>query len=787
MTSAMLLLLYAGVVAAIRAAAIGLGRPLSRSALAAAFGLPLLFFLPGFFTATTPLPADHTLSLWPWHVLAEGPKRNANLNDLSTELVPWAKAVRMAYKEGSLPLRDRWNGCGSPLAANVQSAAFSPFTFLGLLLPLARAATLTGALKLALALAGMWLWLRELRVSDGAAVFGAVSFTFSMMMIPWLLFSHTAVICLWPWALFAIELLRDRDVSLRAFLLLLLVFIVWPLCGHIESVVLGSAFVALWLASRAALRTLPDFPKLAARILAAGLLAMGLDAFVLLPQALAIRASNRFALISHPFWSGDFSFLPRLKFWAGGLLTPLFPRIFGDEITSPMIAGGAGSFPEMALGAIGLVAWTLALCVLRPGSRRDRASRALLVPMVFGLGAAIDVWPFAEISGSIPLLRLMFPLRFFSFLAIGGAALAAFEADRLARDLRDGRKAWIFPAALAAALAGVACAAFPSVAKLHRAAGGWPSERHAWMFAVVVLLAVAATCALFGLRRMRADLLPAFLAILAAGALFAEGSRIYRFHSIAQMYPETPLVRFLKSRPPPFRVVGEGAVIYPDTNIFAGVEEVRTNDPMENRQYVDYLNATCGYDPAVYFKVIENLNATVLDFLNVRYLVSTPGRTSPAPKWTLVYSGADGTVFENADVFPRFFSTDPSRVLEVSDYRESTNRIAFHSRAPGDRSVLAVGSIVQDGGWSAREETGKPLSVARLRGPSPGERPFGRAGGLFLGVSIPPGEHDIVLDYSPPGFRIGSWISLAALLLAAACGARAFARRNRPPAGAVRP
>ena len=777
MTSALLLVLFAASIAAIRAAAAWVRRPMSKTALAASFGLPLLFLLPGFFTATTPLPADHTLSLWPWHVLADAPNYNANLNDLSTEMAPWTKAVRMAYKEGSLPLRDRWNGCGTPLAANVQSAAFSPFTFLGLVLPLARAATLAGALKLALSLAGMWLWLRELRLSNGAALFGAVSFSFSMIMIPWLLFPHTAVICFWPWALFAVELLRDRNASARALLLLFLVFAVWPLCGHIESVALGSAFIGLWLASRAALRSLPDLPRLAARILAAGLLALGLDAFTLVPQALAIRASNRFALASHPFWSGKFSFLPRADFWAGGLLTPLFPRLFGDEITSPMIAGGSGSFPEMALGAFGLVGWVVALSVFRPGGRRDRAQWALLVPMAIGLGAAIGAWPFAEITGAIPLLRLMFPLRFFSFLSIGGAALAAFEADRLARDLREGRKAWLFPASLAVGLAGVASAAFLSVAKLHRASGGWPSERHAWIFSVVVLLIVAAVFAIFGARRVRAGLLPGALAVLAGGALFWEGERIHRFHSIAKMYPETPLVGFLKSRPQPFRIVGEGAAMYPNTNVFAGVEDVRTNDPMENREYVEYLDATCGYDPAVYFKMIQNVNAAALDFLNVLYLVSTPDRVSPGPKWKSVYSGTDGTVFENSQAFPRVFPADPSALLEISDYRESTNRVAFHSRAPGDRFVLASASLVQDGGWSARDEAGRKVPVARLRGTSQSPPGIGLAGGPFLEISIPPGDHDLILDYSPPGFRAGCAISFAALLVAA--GAGAFARRAR--------
>ncbi len=190
--------------------------------------------------------------------------------------------------------------------------------------------------------------------------------------------------------------------------------------------------------------------------------------------------------------------------------------------------------------------------------------------------------------------------------------------------------------------------------------------------------------------------------------------------------------------------------------MFAGVEDVRTHDPVERREYVDFLDAACGYDPAGYFKTLRDVNAPALDFLNVRYLVSSPGRSSPGPKWKSAYSGADGTVFENSQAFPRVFPADPSATLAISRYRESTNRVAFHSRAPGNRFVLAEASLVQDGGWSARDEAGRKLSVTRVRGPSPGARGFGLAGGPFLGVAIPPGDHDLFLDYSPPGFRAGA-------------------------------
>src|SRR4051812_34933377 len=191
------------------------------------FLLTVGYFSPGFFSGRTILPADHAMLLAPWSHVEAGERYNANLNDAVTQMAPWAKAVRMAWKEGSLPLRDRWNGAGMTLAANGQSAPFSPFTILMLPFALWAGFTLQLAAKIFLALTGAFLWLRELELSRGAAVFGAVLFALSFTMAPWLLFPHTAVICLLPWALFAIELSRAPQpaVSFRAGLLLSAVFV----------------------------------------------------------------------------------------------------------------------------------------------------------------------------------------------------------------------------------------------------------------------------------------------------------------------------------------------------------------------------------------------------------------------------------------------------------------------------------------------------------------------------------------------------------------------------------
>ncbi len=409
-----------------------------------------------------------------------------------------------------------------------------------------------------------------------------------------------------------------------------------------------------------------------------------------------------------------------------------------------------------------------------------------------------------------PVVKLMLPLRFFTWVAFAGSALAAFEIDRLRKDAEAGRPI-AGPLALAAgAVLLLAAVAFARVAPLHAASGALVPQRRALAGAALALLAVAG--AGFAPRllggRGRQAAVPALLVVVAAGELFWQGRRLYRFGPPEQFYPPTPLVQFLAKAPRPFRTLGEGPVLYPSTHVFAGIEDVRSHDPVERRDYVEFLDAACGYGPGAYFKHVANVNCPALDFLNVRYLVAGPGRGEPGPRWHRVYAAEDGTVFENVDVLPRVFAPERLRALppgarlrdvvdtlswrteavvaedlrpatraedpeangpaRISDYRESTNAALFRTdAAPGGTVVVA--SLVQDGGWTARDETGRML-------------PTGRANGPFLAVAIPEGDHRIRLRYAPPGSRAGAAVTFgtAAALLAAAVAVRVRRSRSLP-------
>ena len=76
------------------------------------------------------------------------------------QFVPWYGLVADVWRAGHLPLWNPLVGCGAPLAANYQSAAFYPLNALILVLPADVARTWATVLHLMLAGWGAYRWIR---------------------------------------------------------------------------------------------------------------------------------------------------------------------------------------------------------------------------------------------------------------------------------------------------------------------------------------------------------------------------------------------------------------------------------------------------------------------------------------------------------------------------------------------------------------------------------------------------------------------------------------------------
>ena len=96
---------------------------------------------------------------------------------------------------------------------------------------------------------------------------------------------------------------------------------------------------------------------------------------------------------------------------------------------------------------------------------------------------------------------------------------------------------------------------------------------------------------------------------------------------------------------------------------------------------------------------------------------------------------------------------EPGGDASVSKYAETTNAVELDVAAAAPSWVVL--SIVQDGGWSARDGAGRGLPVFRANGP-------------FLALRVPAGSTLVRMRYRPPGFVPGAWISGATLVILAA-------------------
>src|SRR5438105_7339305 len=104
---------------------------------------------------------------------------NGVISDLYAQMIPWRKAVQYAYAHGQWPLWNPFILSGSVLAASAQPAAYSPFTLLALLLPIAQGLTFSAVMAFFVAALGAYLLARELGCRQSVSIFAAAAWMYA--------------------------------------------------------------------------------------------------------------------------------------------------------------------------------------------------------------------------------------------------------------------------------------------------------------------------------------------------------------------------------------------------------------------------------------------------------------------------------------------------------------------------------------------------------------------------------------------------------------------------------
>jgi len=675
--------------------------------------LPLVFTGRAVFTGSVYAPielpymtqplSDHRAEL---HVRAP---YNSALVDIAFQMIPWREALHHSL------LLDRYEMCGNTLAASMQPAAFSPFTWIALLLPAAVSFTFTAAIAFFIAALGAFLLARELGAGEVASTFAAVGWMFSAQL---------ALTILWPlgfaWAFLPLVVFAVEHGSIA---LLTIVLALQILAGHPETTlhVVAIAFVYAL------------FKRKPIRFAIAGVLALLITAVALLPFFEASRNSGEYKIRTQIYAKEPLR-LPGTKV-RDALIGDLFPFARGG-VHFPLERSEGGSI----LLAIGIAA----IVSVR---RREVAFFAALLVIAFFAG--INGWPVAQLLHRLPLFDSAFNDRLAAAVPFALAILAAFAVQQWPK------RAMVVTMIVVTIVVAIGAAR-------------WPLDRQR-MIAELAPLVVAIGVVAFVRKEIAA---PALVALLLIQRTMADGSMIPTLPR-AIAYPHLTLFDGVdrSSRIAPF-----GSAMLPNTPSMYALEDVRGNAPMTFAPYGELLPLFTSR-PDGWFLQVTDLTRPILSMMNVRYSLQDVSTPIP-PCWRDVRTDIYTRLIENEHVLPRAFVParvvmgSPNEVAEMASEKDFAQRGWISPHEPGEREN-GPGRVVRTSELDYAAQMDRDGFVIISQTAIPGWRAYldGRRVKLlrgnhaFLAVYVPAGEHRLKLQYLPDSFVIGRAISLTTIAL----------------------
>jgi hypothetical protein len=222
----------------------------------------------------------------PFRGLPPDPDREIFLQrDLVHQIAPWTLEVKRALLAGRWPLWNRLAGAGMPLMGDPQSQPFQPLVLLGYPFSVYRAAAVSAALRVHLALVFTFLLLRRQGLGAPPALAGSLAFGLGSFMMLWLGWPIANAAALLPVALYAMASC-DRRGARRDFALLAAAAASLLLAGHPETMLYALALAGLFLASRVAARRAGG----RLRLLGGAALALAIGAGVAAPPLLLAQS-----------------------------------------------------------------------------------------------------------------------------------------------------------------------------------------------------------------------------------------------------------------------------------------------------------------------------------------------------------------------------------------------------------------------------------------------------------------------------------------------------------------
>ena len=705
-----------------------------------------IFFYPTLILGKLPVPTDTLVGLYhPWRDVYSAtnprgvPYKNFLITDPIRQQIPWRKLVVDSLKQGHVPLWNSYSFSGTPLAANIQAAAWYPMNIIFLFLPFYIGWTILIIIQPCLAALFLYFYLRNKNILPAVSAFAGVVWAFCGFNVAWLTWGTIVQTSLWlPLILLAADKINESKNHFGWTIILSLAATFAFFAGHVQ--------VALYIFLFAAVYALRRFSKWF--LLSVGI-AIILSSIQWLPMAGFISHSSR--ITDSAAWLKDGWFLP----WQN-LAQFIAPDFFGNPAT--LNYWGVWNYGEF-IGYIGILPLLFALYAVL--TRRDRLTRFFAIAggivFLFLLPTPLARLPY---QFHLPVLSSLQPTRLMILVDFCLAVLAALGLDAYVR--KPDKKIILvlgFLVLVLLTLLGYAFRAHLEVSKHNLILPG-------------ILLAVSVSILL--LKRWKFIMIAAVVGFTIVD-LFRFGWKFTPFTPREYFFPTTQAISFLQGQQKPFRVMSlDNRILPPNVGAYFGIESIEGYDPLYDARYEEFIAALNRQKPDItppfgFNRIItvSSINSPLLPLLNVTYILSLTDIKDS--RLELSYQEGLTKIYWYKRALPRIY---PVESIVRADSKQKTMDILYSKSfdavrqavvedelsvpkatlEPGDHidiitesgsEIRAVSSLMNnhfvvvsnmfDSGWKAYIDSERT--------------PIYRTNYIFQGIHVPKGNHAIVLKF----------------------------------------
>lgn len=710
---------------------------------------------------------------------------------------PFYKVTLDSIKGGQFPLWNPYAFSGHPHAADFQSAVFYPLNIFGFLMSQIVFWHFLRLTPTILASFFTFLYLRNLKLTKLASLFGAITFGFSPFILTWgeeVIMSPHSIVWL-PFILLGID--RFRESGKKKFLALISLGLAASfLGGYMQTTIYLCIFAGSYFLLRFGREI---FSRKSLFVILAFIFGAFIAAIQLLPSAeLYFRSARAQIALTDQLYG---FLLPKES-----LITYLAPDFFGHPATGNFFRPGAAQYYEGIMFA-GVAALIFAVYAISK-NWKDR-----FVLFLTGIGIVSILTTLDSLGARmflklpIPFLSTSIPNRilFISAFCIAILAALGFNAWQKSSDGKIIKALGVIGVSYLAAAIWLFHFKFAKIPYFEHAsffsAINWQVSSRNLLLPAAVFILTGILIVLSYVKKMPKNLAAIFIITIAFLHTFYFSQKYFSFSDRKYIFPQNPELLFIRENQGIWRTWGVGkAAIQSNFASQLGIYASDGYDSLNNKRYGEFTYAMQGGKLADFIfradagaglgnanELLANTNRRrLIDLLGIGLVIAgeSDAKTMEGFNFKKVYGDRGLVVFENQDVISRVFLA--SNYEKISGDEQIITRLLaddFNAReslvlerdspispqaGPGSVEVLSYKS--QEVIVRTKSDAPKLLFISDNFYPGWKAKVDGdlteimRADYTFRAVPLTAGEHTVRFYFDSDSFKLGAVISVLSLV-----------------------